>query len=87
MARAEGELLFEPSPERVRASRLTEFAVWLGARTGRSFASYDELWRYSVTDLAGFWSALTEFFHVRFHAPARAVLGAKQERGVGVGGP
>ncbi|HWP08940.1 MAG TPA: acetoacetate--CoA ligase [Polyangiaceae bacterium] len=74
MARAEGELLFEPSPERVRASRLTEFAVWLGARTGRSFASYDELWRYSVTDLPGFWSALSEFFRVRFHTQPRAVL-------------
>ena len=70
----EGELLFEPSRERIGASRLSEFSAWLGARTGRTFASYDELWCYSVTDLSAFWSALAEFFRVRFHAPARAVL-------------
>src|SRR6187401_2490210 len=31
MSRVEGDLLFEPSAERVAASRLTEFARWLGA--------------------------------------------------------
>ena len=74
MSRVEGELLFEPSAERIAASRLTEFARWVGARTGREFTTYEALWRYSVTDLAGFWSALAEFFQVRFHEQPRAVL-------------
>jgi acetoacetyl-CoA synthetase len=70
----EGDLLFEPNAERVNASRLTAFAEWLGARTGQTFASYDELWRYSVSDVAGFWRELAEFFRVRFHTPPRAAL-------------
>ena len=70
----EGDLLFEPSRERVEASRLTTFAAWLAERTGRTFASYDELWRYSVTEVGEFWLRLAEFFGVRFHTPPRAAL-------------
>ncbi|HEY3019741.1 MAG TPA: AMP-binding protein, partial [Solirubrobacteraceae bacterium] len=48
----EGDVLWTPSPERVAAARLTEFAARLG------FAGDDDaLWRWSVDDPGAFWSA------------------------------
>ena len=73
----EGRLLWEPSAERVAKSRLSAFASWLEAEHGRRFTSYDALWRFSVEELAAFWPALAEYFGVRFHTPARAVLEGK----------
>ncbi|MEC3977405.1 acetoacetate--CoA ligase [Amycolatopsis sp. H20-H5] len=32
---------------------------------GRGFGSYDELWRWSVTDLEGFWAKVWDHFEVR----------------------
>jgi acetoacetyl-CoA synthetase len=62
---AAGELLWEPSAELVERSRLTEFIRWLERERGLSFAGYEELWRWSVDDLDGFWSAIWEFFDVQ----------------------
>src|SRR5918912_2299600 len=58
----EGTLLWEPSAEMVERSRLMQYIRWLG----RSFATYDELWRWSVDDREGFWPSLAEFFDVPF---------------------
>lgn len=38
------------------------FVGFLQERTGREFASYDDVWRYSVDDLPGFWRAVWEHF-------------------------
>jgi acetoacetyl-CoA synthetase len=70
----EGTLLWEPSSERVAASRLSAFAAWLEREAGRRFATYEELWHFSVTELDSFWRLLATYFDVRFHTPARAVL-------------
>ncbi|HEX2264114.1 MAG TPA: acetoacetate--CoA ligase, partial [Pseudonocardiaceae bacterium] len=35
---------------------------------------YDELWRWSVADLEGFWGAFAEFAGVRFHTAPQRVL-------------
>jgi acetoacetyl-CoA synthetase len=56
----EGDLLFEPSPERIAGARLTAFVDWLRRERGVDFASYDELWRWSVEDLEGFWTAVAD---------------------------
>jgi acetoacetyl-CoA synthetase len=39
-----------------------------------SFGSYEELWRWSVDDLEGFWSSIWEHFGVSAHAPFEQVL-------------
>jgi acetoacetyl-CoA synthetase len=64
------EPLWTPSRETIERSRLTEFA----RAVGRGSASYDELWRWSVTDVEGFWSAVWEFFDVRGSQPYDRVL-------------
>jgi acetoacetyl-CoA synthetase len=50
------------------------FVAWLAGERGLRFDDYDALHRWSVTDLDGFWSAITAFFGVRFHDAPRAVL-------------
>ncbi|HTW20204.1 MAG TPA: acetoacetate--CoA ligase [Mycobacteriales bacterium] len=74
MVVSEGDLLWTPPPARVQASRLTDFAGWVEAHRGMRFASYDELHRWSVSDLDGFWSAVDEWAGIRWTShPERAL--------------
>lgn len=43
-------------------SPIDDFSARLAQRTGREFATYDDLWRYSVDDLPGFWRGIWDFF-------------------------
>jgi len=70
----EGELLWRPPDDLVRDANLTRFLGWLERERGLRFEDYDALWRWSVSDLEGFWSAIWEFSGVRAHAPFEAVL-------------
>jgi acetoacetyl-CoA synthetase len=65
--------MWAPSPERVERANLTRYLRWLRDRRGLSFGSYDELWRWSVDDLDGFWSSIWEFFEVGVPAPSPAL--------------
>ncbi|MEU6558932.1 acetoacetate--CoA ligase [Nocardia nova] len=53
---------WEPSAQDVAAARITDFARFAGARAGREFGGYQELWQWSVDDLTGFWGAVWEYF-------------------------
>ena len=75
----EGRPLWQPPDELVRDANITRYMRWLSDERGLSFGSYDELWRWSVTDLDAFWSSIWDFFRVRSHAPFRTVL---TERGM-----
>jgi acetoacetyl-CoA synthetase len=44
-------------------------------------STYEELQRWSVEDLEGFWQAVVDFYDVRFHTPPRAVLGSRDMPG------
>jgi acetoacetyl-CoA synthetase len=76
-----GDLLWEPSAELVERSRLTEFSRWLQLERGLSFAGYDELWRWSVDDVDGFWSAIWEFFEVQSDGDPSPVLASREMPG------
>jgi acetoacetyl-CoA synthetase len=70
----EGTELYRPSVERIESSRMRAFQRFVEAKHGTSFASYAELWRWSVTEVEAFWSSVAAFFDVRFHAPPVRVL-------------
>ena len=53
-------LLWEPPDELVERALMTRYMRWLD----RGFGSYDELWRWSVEDLEGFWASIWTFFEV-----------------------
>jgi acetoacetyl-CoA synthetase len=75
------EKLWEPSAELVEHSRLREYTRWLETARGLSFPTYDELWRWSVDDLEGFWSSIWDFFDVRADGEAQRALGSREMPG------
>jgi acetoacetyl-CoA synthetase len=56
----EATLLWTPSAEMRERATMTRYMRWLD----RGLETYDELWRWSVDDLEGFWASLVEFFEV-----------------------
>ncbi|MBV9804824.1 MAG: acetoacetate--CoA ligase [Solirubrobacterales bacterium] len=57
-------------------TEIGRFMNWLRDHRGRDFASYDELWRWSVDDLEGFWGSIWAFYAIRARRPYERVLGA-----------
>jgi acetoacetyl-CoA synthetase len=47
---------------------------WLRDQRGRSFAAYKDLWRWSVTDLEGFWQSIWDYFELESPTPHKAAL-------------
>jgi acetoacetyl-CoA synthetase len=68
----EPKLLWRPSAERAERATIARFARAVGREGG-----YDELWRWSVEDLEGFWGAIWEFFDVQASEPYESVLGRR----------
>src|SRR5690348_11448898 len=77
----EGDLLWTPSPERANKAHLTKFTRWLGSERGKSFASYADLWQWSVDDLEGFWQAIWDYFKLQSSAPHARVLADRKMSG------
>jgi acetoacetyl-CoA synthetase len=71
------EKLWDPPAELVERSRLTEYMRWLGAERGLRFADYNELWRWSVDDLEGFWTSIWDFFGVQADGGYEHALGSR----------
>ncbi len=67
-------VLWSPDPE--HTGRLAEFTGWVREHRGVDAPDYAALHAWSVRDLSGFWSAVTEFLDVGFHDAPRAVLGS-----------
>jgi acetoacetyl-CoA synthetase len=74
-------MLWQPSAELVERSRLTELIRWLERERGLHFDGYGELWRWSVDDLEGFWSAIWEFFDVQADGEPVPALVAREMPG------
>ena len=77
----EGDLLWTPGAARIAKSNVTAYMQWLRQERGLKFASYDELWRWSVGDLEAFWQSLWDYFHIQSSAPHRRVLADRRMPG------
>ena len=69
-----GDILWSPPADLATSTEVGRYTTWLGRERGRTFGSYDELWRWSVDDLGGFWSSIWDFFGIRAHTPYDRVL-------------
>ncbi len=81
MTAASPEPLWHPSAELVEASRLTEYMRWLQRERGLGFDSYEELRRWSIDDLDGFWGSIWDFFEVRADGEREPVLAGREMPG------
>src|SRR5438093_1570211 len=68
------EILWQPTTADFTNCRMARFREWLRVHRGLDFSDYAALWHWSTDDLAGFWSAIAEFFSVRFHRPPDTIL-------------
>lgn len=60
----EGDLLWEPGDEVRENARITGYLRWLERRRGLRFETYDQVWRWSVTDIDAFWDSIWDHFDV-----------------------
>lgn len=74
-------ILWRPSEERAKASRMAAFETWLAKQRGLHFDDYNAMWAWSVDDLEGFWSALVEFCGIKFDTPGTTVLAERRMPG------
>jgi acetoacetyl-CoA synthetase len=58
MSAREGTVLWEPPEELLRDSKMARYM------RSRGFSSYEELWRWSVDDIEGFWRSIWELYEV-----------------------
>ena len=69
-------VLWTPDTERRERANITAFARWVREERGAAVdeGDYDSLWRWSTTDLDGFWSAVWDYYGVRSSTPPTEVL-------------
>jgi hypothetical protein len=58
LSRGYGAVLWRPDEVTVRPARITRFTRWLAYGHGPRIRHYDELWQWSVTRPAEFWTAI-----------------------------
>ncbi len=76
-----GSVLWTPPADVRETTQLGRYLDWLKEERGIDHAGYDELWRWSVDDLEGFWGSLWDFFEIRAHTPYERVLGSREMPG------
>jgi acetoacetyl-CoA synthetase len=74
-------VLWSPPADVLSTSQIGAYLTWLERERGVRLAGYDELWRWSVSDLEGFWASIWDFFEVRSHAPYGQVLESREMPG------
>ena len=75
------KVLWEPTAEAISSSQLRRYLSWLAETRELHLDSYEELWRWSVSDLEGFWASLWDFFGIRASAPYEQVLSSREMPG------
>jgi acetoacetyl-CoA synthetase len=78
---ATDKLLWSPSPERMRASRIHDYMQWLAREKNVHCADYNALWQWSVDHLSEFWASIWDYFDVQASAPYTRVLDAEKMPG------
>lgn len=66
--------LWQPSAEFQQQANMTAYMQWLANRQGQSFASYDELYQWSIDNLEDFWQSIWDYYAVQSTAPVTRVL-------------
>jgi acetoacetyl-CoA synthetase len=64
------EVLWRPPGDVRTRANIGRYLSWLDSRDGLRFDSYDELWRWSTSDLDRFWRSVWEFADLQPGPPA-----------------
>lgn len=69
----QGELLWQPSAERIAATQLTAYTHWLEQTRGLVLPEYADLRAWSVENIEEFWESLWEWFDIQADGKAPAL--------------
>lgn len=78
----QGQVLWTPGPDQLESSRLVKYQHWLSTEKGVHTQDYDELWRWSIEDLEGFWQSIWDFFEVQADGEREPVMVGEQMPGI-----
>jgi acetoacetyl-CoA synthetase len=76
-----GDALWTPPDDLRQQTEIGRYMRWLAEERGRNVTSYDDLWRWSVRDLEGFWGSISDFFGIQHHARYERVLATREMPG------
>jgi acetoacetyl-CoA synthetase len=68
-ATSAGDLLWQPSLDRIEKSGLRAFRSWVNSKYQQNFNDYDSLWQWSVDNPETFWEAVWQYYDI---APGQA---------------
>jgi acetoacetyl-CoA synthetase len=71
---AQGQVIWRPSIDRVKAAQVTAYRGWLAETRGLAFADYESLWQWSVDELEDFWQSIWDYFAFTSPTPYARVL-------------
>ena len=77
----EGDWLWTPRPEFAQNAQITHYMGWLARNRGKRFEDYNALWQWSVTDTAGFWGSIWDYFEILSDTQPDQVLDRPEMQG------
>lgn len=66
--------LWKPSAERIRDANMTRFMEFVNQKYGKPFRTYNELYRWSIEDISGFWESMWEFGEIKASTKYETVI-------------
>jgi len=57
--------LWEPSATTIEQANITRYMHWLKQEKGLDFATREDVWQWSVKQIADFWASIWDFFHIQ----------------------
>jgi acetoacetyl-CoA synthetase len=77
----QGDVLWTPPADARATTRVGHYMDFLRDERGHDFAEYEDLRRWSIEDIEGFWGSLWDYFQIRAHTPPERVLGSREMPG------
>lgn len=71
------KILWSPSEQQIEQSNLKRFMDYLSHEYGLHFNTYQELWQWSVKDIAKFWDIFLHYSGIQFTGQYSAVVSGK----------
>lgn len=68
------KLLWSPSEERTQSSNITRFIDFVNSNYEQSISNYNELYKWSITEIANFYEAMWKFFEIKSSTPYTSIV-------------
>src|SRR4030042_6333184 len=66
--------LWTPSEDRMKNANITRFMTAVNQKYGKQFKTYDDLYQWSVENIADFWAAMWKFAEIKASRPYDRVI-------------